>query len=86
METRSVRQTGKADGDIVSLCNSAEPSWSPRTKADAIADIESGEIQYVVGWASGATVIRVVDGPHGKYLRTDRDNSPTNNLDDLPDC
>ncbi len=38
-------------------------------------------------WPGGVrTEIRVVNGPTGKYLRTDRDNTSRNNLDDLPDC
>ena len=31
-------------------------------------------------------MIHVVNGPRGKYLRTDRDSTVKNNLDDLPDC
>jgi hypothetical protein len=61
-------------------------SWSPRSKANAIADIESGTHTYYVPWQSARTEIRVVNGPTGKYLRTDRDSTSKNNLDDLPDC
>jgi hypothetical protein len=83
---RAVYKTGKAsDGDITSLCNAGTP-WSPRLKRDAIADIESGVHTYYVPWQSGRTEIRVVNGPTGKYLRTDADNSTRNNLLDLPDC
>lgn len=83
---RAVRKTGKNDqGDITALCNDGD-SWSPRSKADAIADIESGAHTYHVPWTSGRTEIRVVNGPTGKYLRTDRDETSRNNLDDLPDC
>lgn len=40
-----------------------------------------------VRWLDGIrTEIRVVNGPTGKYLRTDRDQTSHNNLDDLPDC
>lgn len=60
--------------------------WSPRMKSDAIRDIESGMHTYHVPWKDGRTEIRVVDGPSGKYLRTDSDNTSRNNLDDLPDC
>jgi hypothetical protein len=56
-------------------------------KADAIQDIESGVHGYYVPWPDGVrTEIRVVNGPNGKYLRTDKDNTTRNNLDDLPDC
>jgi hypothetical protein len=86
MADRAVTQTGKdADGDITRLCNPGE-FWSPRSKQDAIDDIELGNHTYYVPWNSGRTAIRVVDGPNGKYLRTDRDGTSKNNLDDLPDC
>ncbi len=74
------------DGDILALCQPGA-HWSPRSKANAISDIESGAIVYYVPWmGSPKTIIRVVNGPTGKYLRTDRDNTSRNNLDDLPDC
>lgn len=87
MADRPVRKTGKnRDGDITSLCNAGD-YWSPRSKADAIRDIEQGLHTYHVPWTSGRTEIRVVNDPvKGKYLRTDRDNTTRNNLDDLPDC
>jgi len=83
---RAVRQTRKnQDGDITALCDS-NALWSPRGKRDAINDIETGTHTYFVPWKSGRTEIRVVNGHHGKYLRTDRDNTSHNNLEDLPDC
>lgn len=87
MATRYVKRTGKnRDGDITSLCNPGE-WWSPRSKAGAISDIESNEHQYYVSWPEGkTTIIKVVPGRTGKYLRTDRDSTTRNNLDDLPDC
>ena len=86
MADRAVYKTGKdSDGDITKLCNSGE-LWSPRSKADAIQDIDNGIHTYYVPWESGRTEIRVVNGATGKYLRTDRDNTSKNNLDDLPDC
>ncbi len=86
MADRAVRQTRKdKDGDILALCEHGE-SWSPRLKADAIRDIETGIHTYHVPWKSGKTPIRVVNGSTGKYLRTDRDETSRNNLDDLPDC
>lgn len=87
MADRAVRKTGKNnDGDITRLCNDGD-FWSPRSKADAISDIESGAHTYHVPWVGGRTEIRVVnDSVKGKYLRTDRDNTTRNNLDDLPDC
>jgi len=86
MADRPVRQTGKdQDGDITSLCD-AGAIWSPRSKSDAINDLETGAHTYYVPWTDGRTEIRVVDGPTGKYLRTDRDATERNNLDDLPEC
>lgn len=86
MADRAVRRTGKnAQGDITSLCDDGA-AWSPRRKSDAIRDIELGLHTYQVPWTAGRTEIRVVDGPAGKYLRTDRDGTTRNNLDDLPDC
>lgn len=86
MADRAVRKTRKdAAGDILALCSDGA-GWSPRSKAEAISDLELGIHSYYVPWTSGRTEIRVVDGPHGKYLRTDSDGTSRNNLDDLPDC
>lgn len=87
MTDRAVTRSGKdSDGDITALCSPGE-YWSPRNKADAIRDIETGTHQYLVLWSDGTkTQIRVVNGPNGKYLRTDKDNTSRNNLDDLPNC
>ncbi|MCY4673963.1 MAG: DUF3892 domain-containing protein [Bacteroidetes bacterium] len=84
---RQVTATQKdRDGDILGLCNSRE-SWSPRSKANAIYDIEQRHHQYYVLWVDGMeTRIHVANGRYGKYLRTDRDQTARNNLDDLPDC
>lgn len=87
MATRYVTRSGKdKDGDITKLCNHGE-AWSPRSKADAISDIENKAHEYYVSWTDGQkTPIRVVNGKSGKYLRTQRDGSTKNNLDDLDDC
>ncbi len=84
---RQVTATRKdTDGDITALCNRFAV-WSPRSKANAISDIESGLHEYYVSWAGGiVTNIRVVHGRYGKHLRTDRDSMTRNNLDDLPGC
>ena len=89
MADRQVTKTGKdSDGDITKLCNPGV-NWSPRKKADAIRDIDNKDHRYFVRWSGGLgleTDIHVVNGPSGKYLRTDRDSTSKNNLDDLPDC
>ena len=83
---RTVRQVRRDDtGDITALCDDGA-LWSPRDKADVIEDIESGEHAYIVRWTDGQTTIRVAQGPNGKYLRTDKESTAHNNLEDLPDC
>ena len=86
MTDRAVRQSRKdAHGNITALGDAGE-AWSPRASANVIADIEYGIQTYFVPWSIGRTEIKVVNGPRGKYLRTDRDNTLKNNLDDLPSC
>lgn len=86
MSDRRVTKTRKnADGDITALCNPSE-NWSPRYKWDAIQDIEDRVHSYHVTIDSKRVGIVVVKGQSGKYLRTDPDKTPTNNLDYLPDC
>ena len=63
MADRAVIRTGKdRDGDITKLCY-PEASWSPRSKQDAIYDIESRTHTYYVPWPEGRTEIRVVRDP-----------------------
>jgi hypothetical protein len=87
MADRPVTRSRKdSDGDILAIGNPAY-AWSPRLKADAIRDIETGVHTYYVPWLkAGRTEVRVVNGANGKYLRTDRDDTSSNNLDELPDC
>ncbi|SHJ18524.1 Protein of unknown function [Malonomonas rubra DSM 5091] len=86
MADRRVTHTRKDRvGIILALCNPGTP-WSPRAKNDVIRDIESKLHTYYVQWPEKRTEIHVVNGPTGKYLRTDRDSTTKNNLDDLPDC
>lgn len=87
MAKRYVTKTGKdRDGDITKLCNAGE-AWSPRSKADAIRDIEGKIHEYFVRWPEKETRVEVInDAKKGKYLRTDRDTTTRNNLDELPDC
>ena len=79
-----VTATGKAsDGDITRLCGRG---WST-SKATAIADIETGTFSYYVQDGNGRTAdVHVVNGPTGKYLRTDPNSSCSDNLSSLPDC
>jgi hypothetical protein len=83
---RRVTQSRKnTEGDITALCNPAE-SWSPRSKANAISDIENSTHAYYVDRAGHRTNVHVVQGSTGKYLRTTADSGHANNLDNLPDC
>ncbi|MGS2743587.1 DUF3892 domain-containing protein [Halomonas sp. LS-001] len=87
MADRRVTATGKnSDKDITKLCNSPE-WWSPRSKADAISDIELNIHTYYVTDGGGRRAdIHVAGSGASKYLRTNADSSSSNNLDNLPDC
>jgi hypothetical protein len=83
---RRVRKTGKdKDGNIISLCNAGE-HWSPRGKADAIRDIDSGNYKYYVEEQTPRAYVRVVREGAKVYLRTTADKTSKNNLDNLPNC
>ena len=51
-----------------------------------MADIESGTHSYFAVWTYGMTTIRVADNGTGKYLRTDKEPSGRNNLEELPEA
>ncbi|RYZ01800.1 MAG: DUF3892 domain-containing protein [Myxococcales bacterium] len=83
---RRVTKTGKdSKGNITSLC-SPGASWSPRSKTDAIKDIESGASTYYVEEVAPKVSVKVVSEAGSKYLRTTTDKTNKNNLDNLPDC
>ena len=81
---RRVTRTGKdSDGDITALCG----AWGRTSKADAIREIEIRLYAYYVQDGYGRTAdVHVVNGPTGKYLRTDPNSSCADNLDNLPNC
>ncbi len=86
MADRRVTHTGKdGKGDITKLCQPGA-GWSPRSKNSAISDIESSTHRYWVREEGDGAWVHVVNGPYGKYLRTNADKSSKNNLDNLPDC
>jgi Protein of unknown function (DUF3892) len=87
MADRQVTRTRKdPEGNILALCLDSA-AWSPRQAADVINDIDNHVHTYFVLWPGGLrTEVRVIDAVAGKYVRTDRDNTTLNNLDDLPDC
>lgn len=86
MADRRVKKTGKNNGEISSLCNAGE-YWSPRSKADVIADIDAKLHRYFVDEAGYESNIEVVTTTTGtKYLKTYADATSKNNLSNLPDC
>lgn len=85
MSARQVTHTGKdRDGDITALCNPT--SWGRRAKRDAISDIELGIHEYFVNRGGRISRVVVKHGVKGKYLSTEPDSTPLNNLDNLPNC
>lgn len=86
MAERRVKKSKKDQtGNIAALCNTGEV-WSPRQKADAISDIETGTHSYYVEEAGYKSAVKVFERNRVKYLRTDADATSKNNLDNLPDC
>jgi len=87
MADRAVRKSRKStQGDVTALCDDGA-DWSPRLSDSVISDIDSGAHTYHVPWTSGRTEIHVALTVRGKkFLRTDRDDTTTNNLDELPGC
>ncbi len=85
MADRRVTATGKdRDGDITEL---SAYQWGRVTKAFAIKHIESGvHTYYVQQPGTDRADVHVVNGPTGKYLRTDSDPNSKNNLNNLEDC
>lgn len=53
---------------------------------DAIEDIENKDYRYFVKIGSKEVDVHVVTVNGEKHLRTDPDETTSNNLDDLPDC
>lgn len=84
---REVTATRKLpDGVITHLCGGAGASWGPVPVGDAIDQIENGSVAYFTNIGGVAAHVNVVDDPQGKYLRSQADETTSNNLDDLPDC
>ncbi len=84
MASRRVTRTGKdGHGDITALCG----PWGRAGKAEAIRDIELRWHNYYVQDRFGRQAgVHVVNGPTGKYLRTDPNAACSDNLDNLPNC
>ena len=86
MAVRLVRRARKSPGGRIEALCAEGAWWSPRSVDDVMADIEAGEYSYYVVWTDGETKIRVVESSNGKQLRTDKDATARNNLEDLPGC
>ena len=84
MANRQVTRTGKDTyGDITALCG----WWGRTNKAQAITEIENRWHTYYVQDVNGRRAgVHVVNGPTGKYLRTDPNTSCADNLHSLPNC
>jgi len=84
MADRAVYRTAKDHfGNIVGLWG----EFGTVGHSDAISDIEHGVERYWVPLEGGAgSVIEVVNGAFGKYLRANWDGKQRNNLTDLPDA
>jgi hypothetical protein len=54
--------------------------------AEAIDQINNGIIIYFTVVDGALARVLTVDGPTGRYLRTEADTTGQNNLDMLPDC
>lgn len=55
------------------------------TKQDVIELIESGHSTFYTEVGETQSWVKVINGPNGKYLRTQRNNKENDNLLELPD-
>lgn len=77
-------QSKKSGDDILMICNHGE-LWSPKSKNDAIYDIEKGLHSYYLTANGLKFEIKVIEA-FGKKLVTDPDINLNNYLLYLPDC
>lgn len=59
LERHVYRQRSDPSGALRALVATSAP-WSPRQVADAVVDIESGRVRYVVDWGGGPLAVVVV--------------------------
>lgn len=71
-------------GEVIThLCN-GDAHWSPVSVGQAIAEIESGTIQYYTQEQDRLAIVHVVhDRRAGSYLRSGADATGRNNIDNL---
>ena len=81
---REVTSVKKKKDTLTHLCNDGA-SWSPVAVKDAIEQIQSGLASYVTRRGEYGSLIKVVsDGHGGFYLRSEADQTSSDNLDNLP--
>ena len=82
MARRRVTRTEKDDrGSITALCG----DWGKVSTPLAIKQINDGLHTYYVEEVPRKSV-EVIPSANGRYLRTEPDGRPENNLDNLLDC
>ena len=85
MVHRRVTHTRKDEhGDITALCGGSP--WFKVSKRQAIREIKARTHAYYVGEPPYRVYVEVFPGENGNHLRTEADQWPENNLDNLPDC
>ncbi len=77
------RRRSDPHGDIAALI-STTAAWSPRAVADAIDDIESGQVCYLVDWGSGPSPVVVVRDDAGARLDVVGPDGSAGGLSALP--
>lgn len=87
MAARRVTKTQKhEDGYIAALCHDGA-TWSQRSKARAIKDIDNkAHTCYTKSPDGRRAEVEVVEGKRATHLRTNWDGTRRNNLRDLHDC
>lgn len=75
-----------AGGTLTHLVGQDGEAWSPASVRDAIAGIRNGSAMYAIDSGAGLSFILAVDNPKvgGVYLRTEADNTASDNLATLP--
>lgn len=67
-DPRVTRTAKDSEGDITALCNENEP-WSGETRTRSSTTSSLGANRSFVDEGTGRSVVQVVNGPTGKYLR-----------------
>jgi len=84
MSHRRVRAITMNEFGYVAALFNDEEAWSPQHVEDVILDLELGSHDYYVQWPEKNTDVFDAEDSGGRYLRTDRNPGPHNDLTDLP--